>query len=72
MSKEIIASLAGFTAENWEDQYVGSRVPDGTKWELEIILADSSTRKITGIKAWPKDFPRLCIKEIREKAKANQ
>ena len=72
MSKEIIASLAGFTAENWEDQYVGSRVPDGTQWELEIIFADGSTRKITGIKAWPKDFPRLCIKEIREKAKANQ
>ena len=72
MSKEIIASLAGFTAENWEDQYVDSRVADGTQWKLEIVFADGSTRKITGSNAWPKDFPRLCIKEIREKAKANQ
>ena len=72
MSKEIIASLAGFTAENWEDQYVDSRVADGTQWKLEIVSADGSTRKISGSNAWPKDFPRLCIKEIREKAKANQ
>lgn len=72
MSKEIIASLAGFTAENWEDQYVDSRVADGTQWKLEIVSADGSTRKISGSNAWPKDFPRLCIKEIRAKAKANQ
>ena len=72
MSKEIIASLAGFTAENWEDQYVDSRVADGTQWKLEIVFTDGSTRKIIGSNAWPKDFPRLCIKEIRAKAKANQ
>ena len=70
--KKIKASLKGFTAEKWQDHYSNPKVRDGVRWELEIIHVDGSTRKITGNNAWPKDFHRLSIREIRMKAKAKE
>ncbi|MBR4612448.1 MAG: dual specificity protein phosphatase family protein [Kiritimatiellae bacterium] len=70
--KDVIASLNGFTAEQWQEHYSNPKVHDGVRWELEIVFTDGSTRKITGNNAWPKDFPRLCIKEIRGKAKLKE
>lgn len=70
--KNIKASLNGFTPEKWQDYYPNPKVYDGVRWELEIIYADGSSRKITGSNAWPKDFHRLCIREIRMKAKSKE
>lgn len=70
--KKVIASLNGFTAEQWQEHYSNPKVHGGVRWKLEIVFADGSTRKITGDNAWPKDFHRLCIKEIRKKARAKE
>lgn len=70
--KKVISRLNGFTAEKWQEHYSNPKIHDGTRWELEIIYVDGSSRKINGNNTWPKDFSRLCIKEIRKKAKMKE
>ena len=70
--EKIKANLKSFTAEKWQDHYSNPKAHDGMQWKLEIIHVDGSSRKITGSNAWPKDFHRLCIHEIRMKAKSKE
>ena len=65
--KDFKARLAVFSAARWEDRYLAPHVRDGAQWQLEIIFSDGSSRTITGSNAWPKDFDRLCISDIRER-----
>ncbi len=65
--KDFKARLTGFSAAKWEGCYSNPRVRDGTQWHLEIFFADGSSRNISGSNAWPKDFDRLCIGDIRKK-----
>ncbi len=65
--KALKAELAGFSTDRWDERYSDPRVHDGTQWQLEIIFSDGSSRKISGSNAWPKDFERLGIRDIRKK-----
>ena len=67
--KALKAKLAGFSTARWEDRYSAPHVRDGTQWQLEITFSDGSSRMISGSNAWPKDFDRLGIGEIRKKAR---
>ena len=67
--KALKAKLAGFSTARWEDRYSAPHVRDGTQWQLEITFSDGSSRMISGSNAWPKDFNRLGIGEIRKKAR---
>ena len=67
--KALKAKLAGFSTARWEDRYSAPHVRDGTQWQLGITFSDGSSRMISGSNAWPKDFDRLGIGEIRKKAR---
>lgn len=68
--RKIKASLANFTAGNWENNYPNppGGISDGTQWRLEIVYSNGSSRNITGSNVWPRDFNRLGLEEIKKKS----